>query len=110
MVAKEKKPGLAACSFGFFSSHTDMTGTKVLDRKYDAIMEKPTASDRGTNKARVAPLMKNAGMKTARMQSIANSRGSAVSAVASYAARATDFPAANCVWMFSMVTVASSTR
>src|SRR4051794_10028441 len=54
--------------------------------------------------------MKRAGINTARMQSIATNRGSVVSAVASLAARARLRPCARWVWMFSMVTVASSTR
>ena len=41
---------------------------------------------------------------------MASSRGSAVSPVASRADRASVLPRARCVWMFSIVTVASSTR
>ncbi len=51
-------------------------------------MAKPTASASGTNSAFAAPTMKNAGMNTARMHSIASSRGTVVSRVASRAARA----------------------
>src|SRR5258705_4143732 len=54
--------------------------------------------------------MKKAGMNTARIQSMATNRGSVVSAVASLAARARLRPLARRVWMFSMATVASSTR
>ena len=70
------------------SSQTDSTGTNVLDRRYEAIIAKPTASASGTNSARAAPCMKNDGMNTARMQSIASSRGTAVSALPSRTARA----------------------
>ena len=73
-------------------------------------MAKPTASASGTNSALAAPIMKKAGMKTARMQSMASRRGSVVSRVPSSAARASDLPRARWVWMFSTVTVASSTR
>ena len=37
------------------------TGTKVLERRYEASMEKPTARDRGTNSSRAAPCMKKEG-------------------------------------------------
>ena len=61
------------------SSQTERTGTNVLESRYEAIIAKPTASDSGTNSAWAAPCMKNDGMNTARMQSIASSRGTAVS-------------------------------
>src|SRR5438067_13188319 len=57
----------AARSAFSFNSHTDSTGTKVLDRTYEVTIEKPTARLIGTNSSRAAPCMKNAGMKTARM-------------------------------------------
>ena len=40
---------LAACC-DWRNSQTDNTGTKVLESRYDAIIEKPTASASGTNK------------------------------------------------------------
>ena len=52
----------------------------MLDSRYDAIIAKPTASDSGTNSDRAAPCMKNDETNTARMHSIANNRGTAVSA------------------------------
>ena len=73
-------------------------------------MEKPTASESGRNMALAAPTMNNAGVNIARMQSIANKRGPAVSVVASNAARPSDLPRARWTWMFSIETVASSTR
>ena len=54
----------------------------MLESRYEATIAKPTASDSGTNSACAAPCMKNDGMNTARMQSIASSRGTAVSLVA----------------------------
>ena len=51
----------------------------MLDSRYEETIAKPTASESGTNRAWAAPCMKNDGMKTARMQSIARSRGTAVS-------------------------------
>ena len=76
------------CVFGLRSIQIDKTGTKVLESRYDATIEKPTANASGTNRLCAAPVMKKAGMNTARMQSIATNRGSVVSAVASLAARA----------------------
>ena len=73
-------------------------------------MENPTASDKGTNIAFAAPCMKNEEMNTARMQTIASSRGMAVCALPSRTARAIEVVCPICVWMFSISTVASSTR
>ena len=53
-------------------------------------MAKPTAIDSGTNSSRAAPSMKNDGRKTARTQSNASNRGTAVSPLLSKAARATE--------------------
>ncbi len=73
-------------------------------------MENPTASDKGTNIARGAPCMKNDEMNTARMQTIAKSRGMAVCAFPSRTALAIEGAWRIWVWMFSISTVASSTR
>ena len=51
------------------------TGTNVLESRYEATIAKPTASDSGTNSDRAAPCMKNDETNTARMQSMASSRG-----------------------------------
>jgi hypothetical protein len=98
------------CVLGLRNSQTDNTGTKVLESRYDPTIEKPTANASGTNRLCAAPVMKKAGINTATMQSMATNRGSVVSAVASLAARARLRPPASLVWMFSMVTVASSTK
>ena len=98
------------CVFESRSIQTASTGTKVLESRYDPTIEKPTAKASGTNRLCAAPVMKKAGMNTARMQSMATNRGNVVSAVASLAARARLRPSARWVWMFSIVTVASSTR
>ncbi len=98
------------CLLGSCSIQTDSTGTKVLESRYDPTIEKPTAKASGTNRLCAAPVMKKAGINTARMQSMATNRGNVVSAVATLAARARLCPSARRVWMFSMVTVASSTR
>src|SRR5262249_20791954 len=73
-----------------FNSQALITGTNVLDSKYEPIIANPTASDRGTNSARAAPVMTNDGMNTARTHSIARRRGTAVSWIARQTARATE--------------------
>src|SRR5215472_8324857 len=88
----------------------DMTGTRELDRKYDAAIANPTASDRGTNRLRATPVMKNDGTNTDRTHNIASKRGITTSRLASRTARACGTPWARWVWMFSIATVASSTR
>ncbi|TXT29870.1 MAG: hypothetical protein FD138_2368 [Planctomycetota bacterium] len=79
------------------SSHVETTGTNVLDRTYEAIIEKPTDSDSGTNSSRAAPCMKKLGTKTARMQSIASKRGIAVCALPIRTAQAIEFVWCICV-------------
>ena len=66
-----------ACVFVFADRNIQIasTGTSVLESRYDATIANPTASDSGTNKLRAAPCMKNDGMKTARMHSIASRSG-----------------------------------
>ena len=81
----------------------------MLESRYDAIIEKPTASESGTKSCRPTPTMKNDGTNTARMQNIESRRAIAVRLHASTTARARETPGSICVWMFSISTVASST-
>ncbi len=94
----------------FSSSQTLMTGTNVLESRYEVIIAPPTASDSGTNSARTAPCMMNDGMNTERMHRSASSRGTAVSMFPCRTARDIDGVCSIWVWMFSISTVASSTR
>jgi hypothetical protein len=73
-------------------------------------MAKPTASDSGTKSERATPVMKKDGTNTARTESMARSRGTITSRLPSSTARARGAPRPRCVWMFSIATVASSTR
>ena len=82
----------------------------MLERRYDAIIANPTANDKGTNIPRAAPCMKNEEMKTAKMHNIASKRGTTVSSEPSRTARATGSPFCKCAWIFSIDTVASSTK
>src|SRR5579885_875663 len=88
----------------------DSTGTSVLESTYDETMAKPTASESGTNNWRPTPTMKNDGTNTESTHSIESRRGIAVFRQASSTARGRESPPAICVWMFSISTVASSTR
>ena len=87
-----------------------MIGTNVLDSKYDEIMAKPTANVRGMNSDRSGSFMTNAGMNTDKMHSNARKRGTAVALAASSTAEARFSVRSICTWVFSIVTVASSTR
>ena len=82
----------------------------MLESRYEVTIAPPTASDSGTNNDRTAPCMMNDGMKTERMQKSASSRGTAVSKFPARTARDIDAVCSICVWMFSISTVASSTR
>ena len=75
----------------------EKTGTRLLESRYDAIIEKATASDNGTNNWRPTPTMKNEGTKTARMQNMESSRAMAVRLQASTTARARDTPGS--IWV-----------
>ena len=94
----------------FSSNHTERTGTNVLESRYEVTIAPPTASDSGTKSARTAPVMMNEGMKTDRMHKSASSRGTAVSMFPWRTERAIDGVCSIWVWMFSISTVASSTR
>ncbi len=87
-----------------------MIGTNVLESKYDEIMAKPTPRVSGMNSDLSGSSMMNAGMNTDRMHIRASSRGTAVALLALSTAVAMFFVRPICTWVFSMVTVASSTR
>ena len=63
--ASEEKPDSGAvvvargCVPCVRSSQTEMTGTNMLESRYEVIIEKPTARASGTNMLRAAPSMKN---------------------------------------------------
>ena len=84
---------------------------EVLESRYEEIMAKPTASDSGTNSERTGSAMMKAGMNTDRMHTMASKRGTAVSLTAAAAPPGPrDGVCSICAWMFSIATVASSTR
>ena len=77
------------------SIQVEITGTRVLEMKYDASIAKPTASDSGTKSCRPTPVMKSAGRNTARTHNMESRRAVVVCFEASSTARARDRPAAN---------------
>ena len=87
-----------------------MIGTNMLESRYDEIMANPTPRVSGMNSDRSGSVMMNAGMNTDRMQSSARSRGTAVALLACSTAVAMFGACSICTCVFSIVTVASSTR
>ena len=88
---------LFAARWLFPSHQTESTGTNELERKNDAIMAKPTASERGTKSDRETPVMKKDGTNTATTDNMASSRGTTTSPLASSTARASGVPRARWV-------------
>ncbi len=87
-----------------------MVGTRVRDSKYDQAIANITARAMGTNRKRGTPSRKNIGTNTMQMQSVETKAGVAICCAPSVIAATTPFPCSRCQLMFSMVTVASSTR
>ena len=73
-------------------------------------MANTTASASGTNRYRATPERKNIGKKTMQMQSVDTSAGTAICAAPSKIPSRSGAPSSRCRSMFSIVTVASSTR
>ena len=69
-----------------------------------------TASAIGTNKNRATPVRKYIGTNTMQMQSSETNAGVTICAAPSMMAVSTSLPCSRCQLMFSIVTVASSTR
>ena len=87
-----------------------MVGTKVRDSKNEKAMASITASAMGTNKKRDTPSKKNMGTNTIQIHSREIKAGVTICAAPSKMAVSTSLPCSRCQLMFSMVTVASSTK
>ena len=87
-----------------------MVGTSVRERMYDAIIASTTASASGVNRYFAAPVRKTTGTKTMQMHSVETNAGTAICCAPSRIARRIGFPCPRLRWMFSISTVASSTR
>src|ERR1700757_838785 len=87
-----------------------MVGTRVRDRTNEQIIANMTASAMGTNRKRATPSRKNIGTNTMQMQSSDTKAGVTICSAPSMMAGSTSLPCSRCQLMFSIVTVASSTR
>ena len=92
------------------SRYIARVGTSVRDRTKEAIMANITASAMGTNRKPATPCRKNIGTNTMQMHSSETKAGVTIWAAPSRMAVRTSLPCSRCQLMFSMVTVASSTR
>ncbi len=87
-----------------------MVGTSVRDRMKDAIMAKMMASAMGMNSQPATPLRPNSGSQTMQMHVVATKVGMTIWLAASMIAGSSALPISRCASMFSIITVASSTR
>ena len=87
-----------------------MVGTRVRDRMKEPISANTTASAMGANRKPEMPGRKNIGTKAMQMQSSETKAGTTICWAPSRMACGTVLPFSRCQLMFSMVTVASSTR
>jgi hypothetical protein len=85
-------------------------GTSVRDSTYEASIANTTASASGTNRKRDTPESRNIGTNTTQMHNVETSAGTAIWCAPSRIAGSTSLPCSRCQLMFSIATVASSTR
>ena len=103
-------PCMSVCGACGRSRYFDIVGTSVRDRMNEQTIANITASAIGTNRKRATPCRKNIGTKTMQMHSSETKAGVTIWAAPSMIAVSTSLPCSRCQLMFSMVTVASSTR
>ena len=87
-----------------------MVGTMVRDHMYEASIAKITASASGTNKNFATPDRKNMGINTMQMHNVETNAGTAICCAPSRMACTVSLPMARLRLIFSISTVASSTR
>ena len=87
-----------------------MVGTSVRDRTNEAIIANTTAIAIGANRKPATPGRKNIGTKAMQMHSSETKAGPTICLAPSRIASRTDLPCSRCQLIFSIVTVASSTR
>src|SRR3546814_15442710 len=87
-----------------------MVGTSVRDRMNDMTIANTTDNAIGTNRKPATPGRKNIGTNTMQMHSSETKAGVTIWAAPSRIERSTGLPFSRCQLMFSIVTVASSTR
>ena len=82
----------------------------MRDSRYDAIIAKTTAMASGVNRYRAAPVSSSTGTNTMQMDSVATKAGTAICDAPSSTARTSGLRIAMLRCVFSISTVASSTR
>ena len=87
-----------------------IVGTSVRDSRYDAIIANTTAIASGVNRYRAVPVSSSTGTNTMQMDNVDTNVGTAICEAPSRTARTSGFPIARLRWVFSISTVASSTR
>ena len=87
-----------------------MVGTSVRESRYDASMANTTAMASGVNRYRAVPVSSSTGTNTMQMESVATKVGTAICEAPSSTARTSGFRMAMLRCVFSISTVASSTR
>ncbi len=87
-----------------------MVGTSVRDSTNEAIIANTTAIAIGANRKPATPGSRNIGTKAMQMHSSETKAGATICAAPSRIASRTALPCSRCQLMFSIVTVASSTR
>src|ERR1700684_2804017 len=92
------------------SMYFAMGGTSVRERMNDHTIADMTASASGTNRKRGTPVKKNIGTNTMQMHNNDTKAGVTICSAPSRIAVSTSLPCSRCQLMFSIVTVASSTR
>ena len=99
-----------ACCAWARSQNLARVGTSVRDSTYDASIANTTASARGMNRYLAIPTSMNIGRNTMQMDKVDTRAGRAIWRAPSRIAVSTSLPCSRCQLMFSIVTVASSTR
>jgi hypothetical protein len=87
-----------------------IVGTSVRDSTYDISIANTTASAIGTNSERAAPVRNAIGANTMQMHRVETNAGTAICCAPSMIARVNGLRWCMLRWMFSIATVASSTR
>ena len=96
------------CSW--ISAYLTSVGTRVREIRYEASIAKITAIASGRNSEPAAPVRKKTGTNTMQIESVDTKVGIAICCAPSRIAVSSGFPASALRWMFSIATVASSTR
>ena len=87
-----------------------MVGTSVRVSRYESSMANTTAIASGVNRYFAVPVSSSTGTKTMQMESVETKAGTAICCAPSRIARVMGFCIPILRWMFSISTVASSTR